>query len=257
MIRTPSESGTSPSLGEYLPHAHLQQQQQQQQQQQGSSGGGGGGGLTARFVPGMGIQMLPNDGPVSPTTYARLGGRNSFTTSGYASHPLQQQQQQQVQTSQGSMFSQPLQRRASSDYAQYQLQQQQQQGGTIHLPLSPHQSQSGMATHQSQSGMSTHQSGAQGGLGAQGVHDLGKGVPLHSVASCPLYIVEFKAGRTDLFYAMPEGARDIRLVFLSFPRSPSLSFVSFFRVVADDPLFFLFYLCVCGTQCRRPRHRRS
>ena len=31
--------------------------------------------------------------------------------------------------------------------------------------------------------------------------DLGKGVPLHTVPpSCPLFIVEFKAGRTDLFY---------------------------------------------------------
>jgi PSP1 C-terminal conserved region len=36
----------------------------------------------------------------------------------------------------------------------------------------------------------------------QSINDLGKGVPLHAVpASCPLYIVEFKAGRTDLFYA--------------------------------------------------------
>ncbi|KIY47209.1 PSP1-domain-containing protein [Fistulina hepatica ATCC 64428] len=34
-----------------------------------------------------------------------------------------------------------------------------------------------------------------------GLSELGKGVPLHSVpASWPLYIVEFKAGRTDLFY---------------------------------------------------------
>ncbi|KAK0244998.1 PSP1 C-terminal conserved region-domain-containing protein [Armillaria nabsnona] len=32
-------------------------------------------------------------------------------------------------------------------------------------------------------------------------HELGKGLPLHSVpSSWPLYIVEFKAGRTDLFY---------------------------------------------------------
>jgi len=32
------------------------------------------------------------------------------------------------------------------------------------------------------------------------LNDLGKGVPLSSVpASWPLYIVEFKAGRTDLF----------------------------------------------------------
>jgi len=31
--------------------------------------------------------------------------------------------------------------------------------------------------------------------------DMGKGVPLHAVPeSCPLFIVEFKAGRTDLFY---------------------------------------------------------
>lgn len=36
----------------------------------------------------------------------------------------------------------------------------------------------------------------------QSINDVGKGVPLHAVpASCPLYIVEFKAGRTDLFYA--------------------------------------------------------
>ena len=32
-------------------------------------------------------------------------------------------------------------------------------------------------------------------------NDLGKGIPLHAVPStCPLYIVEFKAGRTDLYY---------------------------------------------------------
>jgi len=36
----------------------------------------------------------------------------------------------------------------------------------------------------------------------QSINDIGKGVPLYAVpASCPLYIVEFKAGRTDLFYA--------------------------------------------------------
>jgi hypothetical protein len=36
---------------------------------------------------------------------------------------------------------------------------------------------------------------------SKALNDLGKGVPLHSVpTSWPLYIVEFKAGRTDLFY---------------------------------------------------------
>ncbi|KAF7974926.1 hypothetical protein HWV62_10963 [Athelia sp. TMB] len=41
--------------------------------------------------------------------------------------------------------------------------------------------------------------------------ELGKGVPLHSVpAAWPLYIVEFKAGRTDLFYST-DLAADIRV----------------------------------------------
>ncbi|KAG5644124.1 hypothetical protein DXG03_009070 [Asterophora parasitica] len=41
--------------------------------------------------------------------------------------------------------------------------------------------------------------------------DLGKGVPLHAVpASWPLFIVEFKAGRTDLFY-LTDLSQDIRV----------------------------------------------
>lgn len=41
--------------------------------------------------------------------------------------------------------------------------------------------------------------------------ELGKGVPLHSVpASWPLYIVEFKAGRTDLFY-LTDLSLDVRV----------------------------------------------
>ncbi|KAI0960995.1 hypothetical protein AcV7_000219 [Taiwanofungus camphoratus] len=43
------------------------------------------------------------------------------------------------------------------------------------------------------------------------LNDLGKGVPLHSVpTSWPLFIVEFKAGRTDLFYCT-DLALDIRV----------------------------------------------
>ncbi|KZT64023.1 PSP1-domain-containing protein [Daedalea quercina L-15889] len=42
-------------------------------------------------------------------------------------------------------------------------------------------------------------------------NDLGRGVPLHSVpTSWPLYIIEFKAGRTDLFYST-DVAPDIRV----------------------------------------------
>jgi hypothetical protein len=41
--------------------------------------------------------------------------------------------------------------------------------------------------------------------------DLGKGVPLHAVpASWPLFIVEFKAGRTDLFY-LTDLSQEIRV----------------------------------------------
>lgn len=42
-------------------------------------------------------------------------------------------------------------------------------------------------------------------------HELGKGLPLHSVpSSWPLYIVEFKAGRTDLFY-LTDLSQEIRV----------------------------------------------
>jgi hypothetical protein len=45
----------------------------------------------------------------------------------------------------------------------------------------------------------------------QPLSELGKGVPLHSVpASWPLFIVEFKAGRTDLFY-LTDLTQDIRV----------------------------------------------
>nr|VWP01825.1 CULLIN_2 domain-containing protein [Ganoderma boninense] len=44
------------------------------------------------------------------------------------------------------------------------------------------------------------------------INELGKGMPLHAVpTSWPLYIVEFKAGRTDLFYCT-DLSQDIRVV---------------------------------------------
>jgi cell fate regulator YaaT (PSP1 superfamily) len=43
------------------------------------------------------------------------------------------------------------------------------------------------------------------------LNELGKGVPLHAVpASWPLFIVEFKAGRTDLFY-LTDLSLDVRV----------------------------------------------
>jgi cell fate regulator YaaT (PSP1 superfamily) len=44
------------------------------------------------------------------------------------------------------------------------------------------------------------------------LNELGKGVPLHSVpSSYPLFIVEFKAGRTDLYYLPSEAKFDVRV----------------------------------------------
>ena len=98
--------------------------------------------MTARFVPGQGIQHIPEQG-ILPTPISPIGVRN----------PHYNPQQPQPHSPQ-------LQRRPSD----------------ANKPLS----------------------------------ELGKGVPLHSVPnSWPLYIVEFKAGRTDLFYCT-DLSQDIR-----------------------------------------------
>jgi hypothetical protein len=80
--------------------------------------------------------------------------------------------------------------------------------------------------------------------------ELGKGLPLHSVPpSWPLFIVEFKAGRTDLFYLPPAGThtgsewdnvsldRDIRvgdLVIVEADRGKDLGKVVNDRITLDE-----------------------
>ncbi|KAF9442897.1 PSP1-domain-containing protein [Macrolepiota fuliginosa MF-IS2] len=55
--------------------------------------------------------------------------------------------------------------------------------------------------HQHQGSQHSQQSSQSSQSAQPNINDLGRGVPLHSVPpSCPLFIVEFKAGRTDLFY---------------------------------------------------------
>ncbi|KAI0044901.1 PSP1-domain-containing protein [Auriscalpium vulgare] len=133
-LGSPSDSGLSaggsPSLGhpDFGADAYLGGPQQAQN-------------LTARFIPGQGIKYM--SAQEHGGAFARTGGLPTPISPGRTAH-------------QHSMFSSPIQRRASES----------------------------------------------GGAGAANVNELGKGVPLHSVpASCPLYIVEFKAGRTDLFYS--------------------------------------------------------
>ncbi|KAG0693339.1 PSP1 C-terminal conserved region-domain-containing protein [Suillus ampliporus] len=137
---SPSESGLS--TGGSPPRGHFDQQilEAQYGQQQ----------LTARFIPGQGIQYLPAQSINNGAGFTRQSQPLSPTTS----RPIQPQQ--------GPYYPHQIQRRPSDASA---------------APLS----------------------------------DLGKGVPLSSVpASWPLFIVEFKAGRTDLFY-LTDLSLDIRV----------------------------------------------
>ncbi|KAG8220205.1 PSP1 C-terminal conserved region-domain-containing protein [Butyriboletus roseoflavus] len=141
---SPSDSGLS--AGGSPPRSQFEQQLIDAKAQYLGSGNGAASqqrSLTARFIPGQGIQYLPHG-----------NGGATFNRSGAAtmSSPLSPTSSRSIQPQQGPFYPQQIQRRTSD---------------------APQPS----------------------------INDLGKGVPLSSVpASWPLYIVEFKAGRTDLFY---------------------------------------------------------
>lgn len=150
-IGSPSDSGlsggspTRSNHGQFDPHAHessflhpgsagIQPQQVQ---------------LTARFIPGQGIQYLPQS-QANGISYSRANN-SAFSGSATLPSPISPTSARAIQPQQPPYYPQQIQRRPSDASA----------------PL----------------------------------NELGKGVPLHSVpASWPLFIVEFKAGRTDLFY---------------------------------------------------------
>lgn len=151
---SPSDSGLS--AGGSPPHSHFEQQLIDAKGQYLGSGNGAASqqqSLTARFIPGQGIQYLPSHG----------NGGASFNRSGTTmSSPLSPTGSRSIQPQQGPYYPQQIQRR-TSDAPQ------------------------------------------------PNINDLGKGVPLSAVpASWPLYIVEFKAGRTDLFY-LTDLSLDIRV----------------------------------------------
>ena len=148
---SPSDSGLS--AGGSPPRGHLEQQLIDAKAQYLGSGNGTASSLTARFIPGQGIQYLPSHG----------NGGSTFNRSGTTvPSPLSPTSARSIQPQQGPFYAQQIQRR-TSDAPQPNL------------------------------------------------NDLGKGVPLSSVpASWPLYIVEFKAGRTDLFY-LTDLSLDIRV----------------------------------------------
>ena len=170
---TPSEGdfstgGNSPGLYEqHLSETHFNSGRGAQLQQQPE--------LTARYIPGQGIQYLPpqqqgggggmhhqHHPPPSPQ-YARTRAPSYSSTSTITS-PISPSTGRAINPQQPPYY--PQTRRLSD--AQY-------------LPPPP----SSSSSQQQQ----------------QNLSELGKGVPLHSVPpSWPLFIVEFKAGRTDLFY---------------------------------------------------------
>lgn len=149
---SPSDSGLS--AGASPPRSHFEQQLIDAKAQFLGTGNGAASQqqtLTARFIPGQGIQYLPSHG----SSFNR-------STSTNIPSPLSPTSSRSIQPQQAPFYPQQIQRR-TSDAPQPSL------------------------------------------------NELGKGVPLSSVpASWPLYIVEFKAGRTDLFY-LTDLSLDIRV----------------------------------------------
>ncbi|KAG5732096.1 hypothetical protein E4T56_gene9248 [Termitomyces sp. T112] len=162
-----SAGGNSPSVSSNLdqhfaetygngsPVARHQPQAQQSQQQQQTE-------LTARFIPGQGIQYVPAQSPQVKDTQSQYTRNRAPSYSGNIPSPISPTGTRLINPQQQPYYPQ-LQRRPSDAATQ---------------PL---------------------------------LNDLGKGVPLHSVPpSWPLFIVEFKAGRTDLFY-LTDLSLDIRV----------------------------------------------
>ena len=152
-IGTPSEGdfsagGNSPGMYEqHLTETHF------------NSGRGGQPELTARYIPGQGIQYLPpqQQGGMHHAPPSPQYGRARAPSYSNITSPISPSIGRAINPQQPPYYPQ----RRLSD-AQH------------HLPSLPAQ---------------------------QNLSELGKGVPLHAVpSSWPLFIVEFKAGRTDLFY---------------------------------------------------------
>ncbi|KIK03730.1 hypothetical protein K443DRAFT_676558 [Laccaria amethystina LaAM-08-1] len=162
--QTPSDGGVSAG-GSSSPHGFYDQQEYKSNRQQPE--------LTARYVPGQGIQYTSpqqqqqqrHQHGINGPQYTRTRAPSYSSSSGGLTSPISPTGHRVINPQQQPYFPQQMQRRLSD------AQQQ---------PPPP-----------SSASSNTSASFA----------DLGKGVPLHAVpSSWPLFIVEFKAGRTDLFY---------------------------------------------------------
>lgn len=197
-IGTPSDNGdfsagnNSPPRSAFNYEQHLSENQfnaLNRGQQQDST-------ATARFIPGQGIQYVNNQ------QFQQHQGQNQqqFPHSG-------------IQGSSGNT-SPYVRNRAPSYSSQSNLQSPISPSGTrvINPQQPPYYPQTQRRLSDAQHHMPPTPTSAQLGPGASTNYaDLGKGVPLHAVPpSWPLFIVEFKAGRTDLFYLM-DMTQDVRV----------------------------------------------
>ncbi|KAJ2915668.1 hypothetical protein MD484_g4761, partial [Candolleomyces efflorescens] len=155
--------------------------------------------LNARYASNYGIQtttsgqqtpnaLSSNAGNTTPTglslnpQYTRARAPSYSSQSGGLTSPISPGGTRLINPQQQPYYPQAIQRR-TSDAAQH-----------------PH--------HHQQGSGSQHQQGHQQ---QANLNELGKGVPLSAVPhSCPLFIVEFKAGRTDLFY-LTDLSHDIKV----------------------------------------------
>jgi hypothetical protein len=155
--------------------------------------------LNARYASSYGIQpttsgqqtpnaLSSNAGNTTPTglslnpQYTRARAPSYSSQSGGVTSPISPGGTRLINPQQQPYYPQAIQRR-TSDAAQH-----------------PH--------HHQQGSGSQHQQGHQQ---QPNLNELGKGVPLSAVpATCPLFIVEFKAGRTDLFY-LTDLSHDIKV----------------------------------------------
>ncbi|CED84026.1 Uncharacterized protein PSP1 (suppressor of DNA polymerase alpha mutations in yeast) [Phaffia rhodozyma] len=217
------QSGFSPAVGRqstYLPVQSsvggFQPFGSSQSQPQGLSARTDFGQTTSSFAPSasLGRMYPPSNAPggLQPTAYQTpFGGPQRGFVPSIQRSPFQQQpqlsqpQQLSSQSLQQQSHQQPPQQQLQQQQQQQQQQLQLQQGSQHSVPsaLYPQGPHHYRQSSSSSSPPSSTTIPAAAVSNSSALLDLGKGLPLHAVPTATkLYIVEFKAGRTDLFYAI-------------------------------------------------------
>ncbi len=155
-----------------------------------------------QFEPSQQPQQLYSTEGVKGSTYINTRVSGYAAAAGPGASPLSP-------TSANSISMSPTATRLSINPQQppFYAHQRRLSDATHGLPATASASAGGAAA----AGQGQGPTSATGTLPPPSLNDLGKGIPLHSVpSSYPLFIVEFKAGRTDLYY-MPDPKMDVRV----------------------------------------------